>query len=105
MPPTNLGLTALIMLRLGEALGRHALRIVPNAPGGEERPSVEVSTQFSGAEEGSNNIVADLSGFAVDREGLWWFDVLFGDHETPIARIPLRVVYQPVRVEATGPPS
>ncbi len=39
----------------------------------------------------------EVSGFAVDREGLWWFDVLFGDAETLLARIPLKVNYHPQR--------
>ncbi|MGD0167013.1 MAG: hypothetical protein ABSC51_06965 [Gaiellaceae bacterium] len=102
MPPYALGLTALVMLRRGEARGRHQTRIVPQAPDGTERPAVEAPTQFSGDEEAANNIVIDLSAFAVDLEGLWWFDVLFGDEGTRIARIPLRVVYQPLRVAASG---
>ena len=102
MPPHNLGLTALVMLRRGEARGRHQIRIRPEAPGGEERLAVEVPAHFEGSEEQAVNLIIDLAGFVVEREGLWWFDVLFGDQDALLARIPLRVVYQPLRVAASG---
>lgn len=97
LPPTPTNLTAAIVLRRGTARGRHSVKLRPEAPGGEQRDGVEVSVNLTGDEEAGANITIDFSGFAVDREGLWWFDVLFGDSETLLARIPLRVNYHPQR--------
>lgn len=96
MPPTPTNLNVAIVLRRGAARGRHKVKIRPEAPGGEQRDeAIEVSINLAGDEEAGANIMIDFSGFAVDREGLWWFDVLFGDAETLLARIPLRVNYHP----------
>ncbi|SRR5712692_2430913 len=101
MPPQQLPLNVVLMLKSGDARGRHALKFRPEAPGGEQRPALEIQLNLEGDERG-NNVNVDLRGFVIDREGLWWFDVLFGDNETLLTRIPLRVIYQPQRVLATG---
>ncbi len=94
--PTNLRIA--IVLRRGSARGRHRIRLRPEAPGGEQRDvAIDQFVTFGGDEESGANIEIDFSGFPVDREGLWWFDVLFGDAETLLARIPLRVNYRPQR--------
>lgn len=97
MPPTATNLSVVVVLRRGTARGRHAVKLRPETPGGEQRDAVEVSVNFTGDPEAGANIVIDFSGFAVDQEGLWWLDVLFGDAETQLARIPLRVNYHPQR--------
>jgi hypothetical protein len=98
MPPTPTNLTLVLILRRGTALGRQKVKIRPEAPGGIQLPIVaEVDVVFSGDEEAGANIFLDAINYAVDREGLWWFDVLFGDAETLLVRIPLRVVYLPQR--------
>lgn len=101
MPPQALDYKLVLMLKSGSARGRHALKVRPEAPGGEQRPAVEVHVNLEGDERGAN-ITADLRGMPFDREGLWWFDVLFGDNETLLTRIPFRIIYQPQRVVATG---
>lgn len=74
------------------------MQLRPEAPGGEQRDvAIDAFVNLTGDEEAGANLVIDFSGFAVDREGLWWFDVLFGDAETLLARIPLRVNYHPQR--------
>lgn len=96
MPPTPANLTVAIILRRGKARGRQKLKLRPEAPGGEQRETgAEVWLNLVGDEEAGANVVIDFSGFAVDREGLWWFDVLFGDADQLLARIPLRVRYDP----------
>ncbi|MDQ2983826.1 MAG: hypothetical protein M3R70_07895 [Actinomycetota bacterium] len=102
LPPYPMGLMALVILRRGSARGRQMVKIRPEDPGAERRPDIEIEVQLTGDEEQGANIIADFTGFALDREGLWWFDVLFGDSETLLARIPLRVVYQRVRVNQPG---
>jgi hypothetical protein len=98
MPPIQLDLSLALMLRRGTARGRHVLKIRPESPSGEQHEAVEVWVNFAGDEESGANVIGDVSGFAVSEEGLWWFDVLFGDSETLLARIPLRVTYSPQRV-------
>jgi hypothetical protein len=96
MPAVATNLWIMLILRRGSARGRHRIKIRPEAPGGEQRNiAIESSVTFGGDEESGANISIDFRAFLVDREGLWWFDVLFGDAETPIARIPLRVNYHP----------
>ena len=98
MPPTPLPLTIAVFLKRGTARGRQRLRLRPETPGGEQRDvAVETWINLTGDEEAGANVVVDVSGFAVDQEGLWWFDVLFGDSETLLTRIPLRVNYHPQR--------
>jgi Family of unknown function (DUF6941) len=95
MPPQPMGLQAAIVLRRGTARGRQSVKIQPEAPDGPRDVAVETSINLGGDEESGANLVIDFSGYPMDREGLWWFDVLFGDSETVVARIPLRVVYLP----------
>jgi hypothetical protein len=103
MPPQQPQLFAIVMLKSGETTGRHSLKFRPEAPGGEQRPALEVQLNFEGNERG-NNVNIDLQGLTLDREGLWWFDVLFGDNETLMTRIPLRLIYQPQQVQVTTQP-
>jgi len=99
LPPVPLNNVSLaIVLRRGEARGRHRLRLRPEDPGGQQRDvAVDEFVQLGGDPESGANVVVDVSGFMVDQEGLWWFDVLFGDSDQLIARIPLRVNYHPQR--------
>jgi hypothetical protein len=99
LPPVPINLSLALVLRRGTARGRHPLKLRPESPSGEQHEAVELSVNFTGDEESGANIIGDLSGFAVNEEGLWWFDVLFGDAETRIARIPLRVNYHPQRTQ------
>jgi hypothetical protein len=98
LPPFPVNLHIAIILRRGTARGRQRVKIRPEAPGGETRDvAIDEFINFGGDEESGANIDINLSAFTVDREGLWWFDVLFGDSETMLTRIPLRVNYLPQR--------
>jgi uncharacterized protein DUF6941 len=101
MPPQQLNYTIVVSLKSGQAQGRHSLKLRPEAPNGEQRAAIEVDLNLEGADRG-NNIFVGLQGFPFDQEGLWWFDVLFGDNETLLTRIPLRLMYQPQRVAQAG---
>lgn len=101
MPPQTLDMTLCISLKGGDARGRHALKIRPEMPSGEQMPTLEIHLQLE-AEERGNNVNIDLKGIQFGHEGLWWFDVLFGDNETLLTRVPLRLSYQPQRVLETG---
>lgn len=101
MPAQQLDLSIFVMLKSGEARGRYALKIRPEIPGGEQGQALEVQLHLEGEDRGVN-VNLDLKGLPLTREGLWWFDVLFGDNDTLLTRIPLRLVYQPQRIVATG---
>lgn len=101
MPPQTLDLTLALSLKAGDARGRYALKVRPEMPSGEQMPSLEVHLQVEGGERG-NNVNIGLNGIPFGQEGLWWFDILFGDHEVLLTRVPLRLSYQPQRVVETG---
>jgi hypothetical protein len=99
MPPTATNLYLLVMLKSAEARGSYTLKIRPEAPSGEQLASVETAVHLEGDDRGIN-LVTDMRGFVVNQAGLWWFDVIFGDNETLLSRVPLRVIYQPTRLAA-----
>jgi hypothetical protein len=103
MPPSQVDFILCIMLKSGDARGRHVLKLRGEKPSGEQLPALEVNLNFEGADRG-NNVNIDLKGIVFDMEGLWWFDVLFGDNETILTRVPLRLLYQSQRVVGTGQP-
>jgi uncharacterized protein DUF6941 len=97
MPPVAVNLTAVILLKSGSARGRHQVRIVLEAPSGQDvGPEVHLPVLLEGEDRGVN-LVVNL-GFQAEDEGLYWFNVYFGDQGMLLTRIPLRIVYQPQRV-------
>jgi hypothetical protein len=57
---------------------------------------------LEGEERGVNLLLG--VAFQAEQEGLYWFNVFFGDREVLLTRVPLRIVYQPQRLGAsTGP--
>jgi hypothetical protein len=101
MPTQQLDFILCITFKSGDARGRHTLKIRPEKPSGEQLPAIEIGLNLEGQERG-NNVNVDLRGVPFDLEGLWWFDVLFGDNGTLMTRVPLRLQYQPQRVVQTG---
>lgn len=96
MPPVPTNLNVAIVLRRGNARGRHKVQLRPEDPGGTRRDiAISEYVTLTGDEEAGANIIIDFKAFPVDQEGLWWFDLLFGDAETLLGRIPLRVKYHP----------
>jgi hypothetical protein len=94
MPPTMVQITAAITLKSGSARGRHKVTIRPEDPSGRQLDAHELNALCEGEERGPN-FALNLN-FVAEREGLYWFDVFFDD--TPMTRIPLRVIYEPTRV-------
>jgi hypothetical protein len=101
MPSQQIPYTLCLTIKSGEARGRHSLKVRPEKPSGEQLPAIEVGLNLEGADRGTN-VNIGLQGFVFDQEGLWWFDVLLGDNETLLTRVPLRLIYQPQRVVLTG---
>jgi hypothetical protein len=103
MPPVPVNLTAVIGLKAGTARGRHALKLSIEAPSGlTVGEEATLPVLFEGEDRGANLILG--MGLQLSEEGLYWFNVLFGDDERLLTRIPLRIVYQPQRIGTGGPP-
>jgi hypothetical protein len=101
MPPFVVqDLKLVISLKSGEARGRYAVKIRPEDPSGSQLPPFETPIQLSPGNQGVN-IVSDLQ-FAVQLEGVYWFDVFFvpggGAEDWLLSRIPLEVHYRPQKL-------
>lgn len=102
MPPAAFTLKALIVLKSDQARGRHTISLRMEEPSGQQAEIGEMPVLFEGEDRGAN-LVVDLA-LSLDQEGLHWIDVLL-DEETVLTRMPLRVIYQPQRTAAAGPPA
>ena len=92
MPQFSYNLTLVLMLKSGNARGRHTLRIVPELPSGETEREFSVTAYFEGEEKGSN-LIANLP-IVFKLEGLYWFRVYLEADE--LTAIPFRVKYNRV---------
>lgn len=103
MPSFGVNITLLVVLKAGAARGRHQVRITIEAPSGEQMPQEATLPVLLEGEERGVNLILTL-GFLAEQEGLYWFNVYFGDQDTLLTRVPLRIVYQPQRLGvSTGP--
>jgi Family of unknown function (DUF6941) len=98
MPPVPVNITALLMLKSGEARGSYTVKIQPVAPSGFKSPEVSWPIYLEGEDRGANIVLQIV--FQAKEEGLYWFEVSFKDEL--LTRIPLRVVYQRLAIGQTG---
>jgi hypothetical protein len=91
-PLSNLFLV--LSLKSGEVRGKFVLRVTPVTPAGKELPPIEHPALFEGEERGV--ILVMPLPLVAEEEGLYWFDVTLD--ETPLTRIPLRVMYQKIQL-------
>jgi hypothetical protein len=96
MPPIHFEGKLVLMIKSGQAVGRHDLKIVPELPSGELHDPISMSVHFDGEEKGQN-IVSNLK-FVFAHEGLYWFNVYLD--EAKLTAIPFRIRYNRV---TTGP--
>lgn len=101
MPPFVItDLKLVITLKAGESRGRYAVKLRPEDPSGLQLPPFEVAVQLIPGNQGVN-VVTDMQ-FAVQHEGVYWFDILFapgGDADDwLLTRIPLEVQYRPQKL-------
>lgn len=94
MPVTTLAFTILISFKSGFLRGKQMLAIRPKSPDGQDMPQMTFPILFEGDDDRGNALVAQ-TGFAVNQEGLYWFDVHL--NEELVTRMPLRVAYQQVQ--------
>jgi hypothetical protein len=112
MPPLPVNFTLLVMLKAGDARGRFRVRLALEAPSGQAMPAeATLPVLFEGEGDRGVNLIIPV-GFQAEQEGLYWFDVWFGDprfseQEELLTRVPVRIVYQPQRIGSgpTEPPS
>ncbi len=97
MPPQNINLKLVIVLKSGQARSRMTLNVRPEAPSGLQLPAFEAPVFFEGEDRGVNVIVQFQ--LSADQEGLYWLDILL-DAQL-LTRVPLRIVYQPQRVSGS----
>ncbi|MGI8809303.1 MAG: DUF6941 family protein [Acidimicrobiales bacterium] len=83
--------TLLIVLRAGDAQGRHPVVIRPQQPSGVYLPDQPFDATF-GRDESGVNLILNMAVPII--EGLYWFEVLV--NETLLTRVPLRIMYQRV---------
>lgn len=99
-------LTLVISLKADQARGRYGIKVRPEAPGGFQLPAIEQAIQLQAGGGGGVNLILPLI-LPVSQEGLYWFDVfLTGPAPQPerlLTRVPLEVVYQPLRLGGAPP--
>jgi hypothetical protein len=90
-------LTALFMLKGGEAKGAFSFLPVLKGPSGKVATPQDARTPFKATfetpESGANFIVG--LNLTVKAEGLYWFELMVGDDPVPLVRVPLRLVRAP----------
>lgn len=89
LPPGQITTTMVIMLKSGDALGRHNLHIRMQLPSGLYGPEQKLDVLFEGDHRGIN-VVVNMQLEAI--EGLYWFEVYIDNRR--LTRMPLRVTYQ-----------
>jgi hypothetical protein len=98
MPPFTFGMKLVLMIKSGEAHGRHEIRIRPEEPSGLHQPPVSLPVHLEGGIFGTN-LVNDFH-YTFEQEGTYWFRIYFDDEFW--TSIPFRVRYQPITT--TRPP-
>lgn len=100
MPPVPIALTAVISFKSGRARGRHVLKIRPETPSANRLAELSLPLQFEGEDRGAQAVMQVR--LQAEEEGLYWFDVFLDD--VLVTRMPLRIVYQPMKVGTSRPP-
>lgn len=97
MPPVPYLLKLALMLKNGQARGRHNLRVVPELPSGETEDPLTLTAHFEGDDDNGQNAVINLA-FTFKLEGLHWFKVYLDDQF--LTALPFRMKYNRL---VTGP--
>lgn len=97
IPTGQVQVMVVVSLKPGKARGRHSLSITAEKPSTERHKTAEIPVLFEGEDRGVN-IVARTT-LQVDQEGLYWF-LIHLDGDQFLTKIPLRIVYQPMRTSS-----
>ena len=85
----GMNVTLAVLLRSGDARGRHPISVSVETPDGRELPPQPMDVLFEQPDAGAN-LILNMSLPAI--EGLYWLIVTVDDRE--LTRTPLRVIYQ-----------
>lgn len=96
MPPLSYALTALILLKSGQAKGTFQVRVDMESPSGLVKPGPFMTALMEGEDRGQNLVMRMQMMF--EEPGLYWFNVCIEDKV--VTRMPFRVVYTRIG----GPP-
>jgi hypothetical protein len=97
LPEISIQFRVAVMLKAGEARGRHRVELVVELPSGQSLGAQGGDVHFTGEERGVNMLI-EMQAPAV--EGLYWIDVLVNSRR--LTRIPLRVNYAQMQPGAAG---
>ena len=94
--------TFVVMLKNGDARGRHPVSIAVLQPSGATIRGPEVDVMFEGGEDRGVNLVLNIGTEAM--EGTYWF-IVYCDGDRELTRSPLTVTYQrlPGLAVSSGP--
>lgn len=95
MPPVKLNLVLVISLKPGSSRGRDAILVRPEAPSGQQLEGHDLPVHFEGGNRGINLILR--IELTAEMEGLYWFDVILRSQDKLLTRVPLEILYQPIR--------
>lgn len=88
MPPHTASMTLVLMLKSGDAVGRHEIRIVPQLPSGETKTPLVLTAHL---EPGRGQNLLTKVEMTLNLEGQHWFNVFFDD--IPLTKVPMEVRY------------
>ena len=91
MGTQTLNFTVLLSLKSGDVRGRAEISVQPVSPSGKPLPKVSFPVNFEGdSDRGVGMALPTI--LKADEEGVFWFDVKFG--EQLLTRMPLRILYR-----------
>ena len=99
-PPQQVNVTLVLNLKPGEAKGSFMVGLRLEKPSGLQKPIGDLNVHFSGGANSGANVHVGLE-LELDEEGLWWIDVLGGDDQVLMTRIPAELRIQ--RVSSSPP--
>lgn len=95
MPPMTLTTTAFLAFKSGIAKGSSTIKLVPIDPDGKRMTQEALLPVFFEGDDQGSNVTLNLT-LQMKQEGLYWFEVYLD--ERLVTRMPLRVVYQRMRL-------
>jgi hypothetical protein len=99
MQPIVLQFMIYISFKSGFLRGKQKVSLRPQSPKGVEMPAMDIPVLFEGDDDRGPAIAFQV-GWAVQEEGLFWWDLYLNDEL--VTRMPLRVDYQYVRMPIPG---
>jgi hypothetical protein len=90
LPPIQINLFAVVVMRSGIFKGTAPLKIIPRSPDESSLGEFSADVFLEGDDRGVN-VISQLQ-FPAKEEGLYWIDVLLQGEI--LTRIPLRIIYQ-----------